>query len=613
MKRTPNLNLPIYEGGDKFYSAELSKAMEIIDKGISDLQETINNSSGSSIPLINEIVEARGGEISLGVKITKVNDNANKVIEDMSNVKNKITTAEDNIKIVKDEIVNAIGSEQSLKAKIDGIKNISDKNQIDLTQRGINVKNFGAKGDGITNDTASIQSAIDSLASTGGEIYFPFGIYLVTNLVIPSGGIYLVGAGQHISQKGSIIYSRSAGTEPVIRFGVLDNRVYGGGMRSIGVFGMKFYHMGEQIEQPVDRPGVSIHQMSFCDLKDVTIWGFGKYGLVYDGAYDCVADNVEVCWCGYNSDYAVKIIKTSQYVDNSNALKFINCKFEFSPRLLYMDICRNILFTNTKFEARFVQGNTLPTIQLTFEPVEVSMINCMYGNGVESDFMIESSSKTLTISGSQFSMGVPNGVSQGAKWINCTNGKITFTNNNVVCASNSSTSFIFGSASVVSGNKFVTWSPNTSVFKLFFSVLFKNNELNEMGQANIPYIEFVGDNSIVDGNIKNGNISLLTNIASRRDNIVKDHNYEAPIILNTATPNVQGRSFIKLTNETDLTISDFLNGYNGQIITIYSTVQPSKVTIEDNSKIVTGSGASVALQPSIPQQYIFNEGIWVRL
>ncbi len=42
-----------------------------------------------------------------------------------------------------------------------------------------NVKDYGARGDGITNDTNAIQAAIDSLPSAGGTLYFPAGIYIV--------------------------------------------------------------------------------------------------------------------------------------------------------------------------------------------------------------------------------------------------------------------------------------------------------------------------------------------------------------------------------------------------------------------------------------------------
>ena len=41
-----------------------------------------------------------------------------------------------------------------------------------------NVKDFGAKGDGTTDDTLAIRQAIDYVKSqNGGQIYFPSGVY----------------------------------------------------------------------------------------------------------------------------------------------------------------------------------------------------------------------------------------------------------------------------------------------------------------------------------------------------------------------------------------------------------------------------------------------------
>lgn len=58
----------------------------------------------------------------------------------------------------------------------------------------LNVKDFGAVGDGVADDTAAIQAAIDvfklpagtpaTVADTGGQIFFPRGIYLVSGLTI---------------------------------------------------------------------------------------------------------------------------------------------------------------------------------------------------------------------------------------------------------------------------------------------------------------------------------------------------------------------------------------------------------------------------------------------
>jgi hypothetical protein len=43
----------------------------------------------------------------------------------------------------------------------------------------VSVKDFGAVGDGVTNDTAAIQAAIDSVSSAGGTVFFPPGTYRI--------------------------------------------------------------------------------------------------------------------------------------------------------------------------------------------------------------------------------------------------------------------------------------------------------------------------------------------------------------------------------------------------------------------------------------------------
>jgi len=67
----------------------------------------------------------------------------------------------------------------------------------------VNVKDFGAKGDGETNDTLACQAAIDSLPSTGGEVYFPPGNYRV-NLILTNGN-QLVGSHSHASANSQYV------------------------------------------------------------------------------------------------------------------------------------------------------------------------------------------------------------------------------------------------------------------------------------------------------------------------------------------------------------------------------------------------------------------------
>lgn len=56
----------------------------------------------------------------------------------------------------------------------------------DLRLPVVNVRAFGAKGNGVTNDTTAIQRAIDSLALSGGTVFFPPGTYLISQAVSPN-------------------------------------------------------------------------------------------------------------------------------------------------------------------------------------------------------------------------------------------------------------------------------------------------------------------------------------------------------------------------------------------------------------------------------------------
>ncbi len=51
----------------------------------------------------------------------------------------------------------------------------------------INVKWFGAMGDGVTNDTATIQAADTYARTFGGRVFLPGGTYMVSQLVLYSG------------------------------------------------------------------------------------------------------------------------------------------------------------------------------------------------------------------------------------------------------------------------------------------------------------------------------------------------------------------------------------------------------------------------------------------
>lgn len=96
-----------------------------------------------------------------------------------------------------------------------------------------NVKSYGAVGDGTTNDTSAIQSAIAAAgtASNGSIVYFPAGTYYVTStLTVSKPGVHLVGPGridQSINPKTILKLENTA--VPGITFGGLDTDSIGAG------------------------------------------------------------------------------------------------------------------------------------------------------------------------------------------------------------------------------------------------------------------------------------------------------------------------------------------------------------------------------------------------
>lgn len=100
------------------------------------------------------------------------------------------------------------------------VTSTSDADYVSFASHGrVDVRIFGAAGDGITDDTAAIARAIDEIRLGGGILYFPAGTYLISStLFLPSGTtvmgdgpatiLYAVrGTGWVLNTPGSSAYS----------------------------------------------------------------------------------------------------------------------------------------------------------------------------------------------------------------------------------------------------------------------------------------------------------------------------------------------------------------------------------------------------------------------
>lgn len=91
----------------------------------------------------------------------------------------------------------------------------------------VDVKSFGAKGDGSTDDTIAFQDAISSMANRGGKILIPQGNFLITSTLVIPPSVSLQGAGMFNTMlstnvEGLLMFSSEYGVDTGVNISVSD-------------------------------------------------------------------------------------------------------------------------------------------------------------------------------------------------------------------------------------------------------------------------------------------------------------------------------------------------------------------------------------------------------
>lgn len=222
----------------------------------------------------------------------------------------------------------------------------------------VNVLDFGAKGDGVTDDTAAIQAAIDSVEN-GGVIEVPRGTYKVTTLKVRRHGITITGE----ARWGSRI-ARLSGSEPLIDFSgsfSVDGHVKFGSLTNIMLTGdyqpgvlLRVYFADNFVFRDVSFRYANGTAMDFVEVWDTRF-------------YNCSWEN-----CGSVTEPATLFRNslpkgTFGYgEDNCNQIHFLGCRWEGfrngairlhgaangSPHLL-----NGFFFVSCKMESRRLSGS----------------------------------------------------------------------------------------------------------------------------------------------------------------------------------------------------------------------------------------------------------------
>jgi len=192
-----------------------------------------------------------------------------------------------------------------------------------------NVKAYGAIGNGSTDDTSAIQSAINAATITGGVVYFPNGTYRITSSLTytspanadPYARVHFLGDGINASS----IYQTTAGatalslacntgnpsaTPPIL----VNPNVY------TMVENLTFVGSGGDNSR-----GISISGGAFFHFKSCffTNWGYGVYGANF------LTSNFDSCFFRFNLRGALfeRIPVSGQYATSPNAINMFGCEF----------------------------------------------------------------------------------------------------------------------------------------------------------------------------------------------------------------------------------------------------------------------------------------------
>lgn len=158
-----------------------------------------------------------------------------------------------------------------------------------------NVLDFGATGDGVTNDTAAVQAAVDSGAA---EVYFPEGTYIVTSVNITD-PVRIFGS-------GTIKKTTVTGTS---MFNIDSDDVEVDGLTFHGASVDTLIPTTNSADNAIHVSGTSTPlQYANIKIQNCTINGVAGFGIRIDYAQNVWILNNNISYCGYSGVTLLSVI-----------------------------------------------------------------------------------------------------------------------------------------------------------------------------------------------------------------------------------------------------------------------------------------------------------------
>ena len=255
----------------------------------------------------------------------------------------------------------------------------------------VSVKDFGAVGDGIADDTAAFIAAHASLPASGGGIYIPSGDYKVSSTIAFTKPIYMYGNGGAINTGISRIVCTTASIDMFTTTNMLS-------CYNLSVWGTATNTMFKQLNTADNHPGTS-----FSNIIARTCYRFfeSQASLVF---------TVRNCWIGNIMDSGICINNgAGTFGDQGDSFIINNSFISGGASSASIDVIRGAGFwiTGNKFNA------SIGAAHIRLNATEATGNILIENNSFEGQptYAIEASAAAtvtkLIVTGNQFSGGVP--------------------------------------------------------------------------------------------------------------------------------------------------------------------------------------------------------------
>lgn len=237
----------------------------------------------------------------------------------------------------------------------------------------VNIIDFGAVGDGATNDTTAIQNAINYAETNQSPLYIPEQIFVVTALTVSNPlKIYGPGTLKRLNALNSAIVSISSGTVEI------------DGLTILGPEANTKIAVTNQPERGIEVMGVDTpSQLSNIVIKNCTINGVAGMGVWVQYAETVLIENNNVSYCGYAG---IQLLSVVHGIVTKNRVDNIDSVTSGSPNWYGIALSRNAsvnLSTSARCTNCIVSENIVSNVpQWTGIDAHAALKSCFINNNI---------------------------------------------------------------------------------------------------------------------------------------------------------------------------------------------------------------------------------------